>query len=239
MAVFKYDTILDDFLEIKIRCDNCNTDNTFSGIEKPDSIGMRSKHKCNCAKCKHIFNIELIDDGYIGKGEIKGLQQNNLLYVKGILFEYYHNMDFGMPDYINGKLMIQKSIDTIATATLEEDVRQYLYRLIFINEFSLMDAYIKSLIYKKIPHNTYKDISFQNTKKVAKFLKKEFNITIDIDILLLNAVETRNKMVHRNALTQEGKVITTSRQELNSILNHIDALIKNINEEFLNLEVNQ
>lgn len=192
---FDFEPIV-EFISIKWKCPNCDTKNeseSFS-VPSPDFSAETHHDSINseyyadyCSECGHEINVELYNGFYGGNLKVD-LDSDNILEINPGYpaddYEWYDKELFSATH--EDVLKILGKIDS-----LDEDIKSYLYRLLYANLITSMEAYLSDTLiryvteydeylrkftesYKPFKNQTFKtDEIFKRLDHLKDFVKGE------------------------------------------------------------------
>lgn len=154
MVYFEYE-ILTKSVKIKYRCPICNSEveSQWMAVPKPNyetenqgDSEVEIDYDCACPKCGHSIGIELVNGLYYGRVVIPELEEGQIIDTN-ILEEDddYNDPNYG---YYNEAYQILREIDP-----LPDDTKIKLYRLLYANAISYMEAYLSNTLKSMALHN--------------------------------------------------------------------------------------
>lgn len=239
MAEFYYEVNTCDQLKLRFSCDVCGTENLIRGINVPSKECIHCHHNYTCKKCGKIFNLDLLYGEIKGKGIIKELPNNQHIDCYNVHYEHWTDFDSGVFFFIDGKEIIESAIEEIET--LSNDVKQYMYRLLYINALSLLEGYVKNRI--RSADNNYFNKKYFRVSKNGVYLAKAINnicgSKIEGDPVLNSAYAKRTKIVHENAVIPYGDSEIVTKEDLLLLLSHVDTFAEIANKALTKWEMNK
>lgn len=82
--------------------------------------------------------------------------------------------------------------------------------------------------------NTVKQIVWHRLNDIQSFYRDVIDISFDVDRLVIDAINKRHHLVHRNGFDLEGNTISISDSDLNNLINIIDRFISDIDKKYTN-----
>lgn len=237
MAEFSFESNIGDRLTIRFDCDKCGEQIIEKGIEIPEDVGKDLHHKCNCKQCGTAFTIQLLSDGLNGKGVILELPKNYSIDCNNVHWEYCIGMDTSFFFLYDGRDIIETSLKEIES--LDDKVKQYLYRLIYVNMFSLLESFVKQKIKNKLQKSPEKFKVSQKGNYLASSLNEQLGEElIKEDEYLSKIYQYRNKIVHENAVLPYGDSVIVNHGDLSTLIEHVFVFAKQIDRVLSQMEVN-
>lgn len=197
MADFSINPIA-EYVILTFNCSACGTENQTDAlvVPIPDYSAENHRESINsedyeheCETCGTLFNISLYNGIYGGTGEILDLDDENILKVE----EEFPDEDI---DYDNLKYFDTNVKDTVEVLdkidSLDLASRKLLYRTLFANIISSMEAYLSDRLikkvlstekYKRLFTEKYKDFQDEKIK-----LSNLFSTFDNIDSLISNSL---------------------------------------------------
>ena len=172
MADFEYNPLA-EYITLKWRCPKCGTENESDAFSVPtpnyvaethhDSIESEWYEDC-CSNCDHCINIELYNGFYGGSLEVD-LNNEEVL---DIDVEYPEEDDAWYDKELFDTthadvLKVMEEIDSI-----DEDMKSYLYKLLYANLITSMEAYLSDTLIKYVTENEEYLRKFTETYKPFK-----------------------------------------------------------------------
>ena len=172
MADFEYNPLA-EYITLKWRCPKCGTENESDAFSVPtpnyvaethhDSIESEWYEDC-CSNCDHCINIELYNGFYGGSLEVD-LNNEDVL---DIDVEYPEEDDAWYDKELFDTthadvLKVMEKIDSI-----DEDMKSYLYKLLYANLITSMEAYLSDTLIKYVTENEEYLRKFTETYKPFK-----------------------------------------------------------------------
>lgn len=177
MISFDFNTIA-DFVVLKFTCPECGEFNETDALSvpTPDFTAETHHDSCNsedyehiCPKCGHLFDITLNNGFYGGDGEISDLGEDNSLSVK----EEFPDNDY--EEDLKSMFFDEHVIETIDVLDridcLDEPSRKLLYRTLYANIISSMEAYLSDKIISRVLSTTESKRKFVENYKGYNELK--------------------------------------------------------------------
>lgn len=257
---------MDDYLELSFKCKKCGYECKTEPLETPPVNETRDYYHV-CKNCGEKQQIHFRDMLQTAECDIIELPDSNLIGSKGVFIEYYLNYDIAWLQTLYGKEEWNEVLNQIDT--LSSKTRQFIYKLLYVNCFSTLDAYIKQKLYhvlskdeeaktkfieskqKRCPKNQRKQDSifllsefldknsFQNTRIIGHFLNNYFNLRIEENERLIQGYRKRNQIVHRNSIDIGGHPIIVTREELVSIMDEVLCYINEVDTKLSNYFTNR
>lgn len=219
MATFEFNPIA-DFIVLKFVCPFCGEENEtdalyiptpdFSAETHHDSVNSEDyEHLCH--KCDHLFEITLNNGFYGGDGDISDIDD-------GISVEE----DFPEEDYeeeyksVFFDEHVRETIDVLdKIEVLDESSKKLLYRTLYANVISSMEAYLSDRLIQKV-------LSSEETKRHFVENFKDFE---DVKISLSD--------IYENIENIESRI----KKSLREIIYHHLPRIRNIYKSTLNIDL--
>lgn len=172
MAEFEYHPLA-EYITLKWRCPKCGTENESDAFSVPtpnyvaethhDSIESEWYEDC-CSNCDHCINVELYNGFYGGTLEVD-LDNEEVL-----------NIDVEYPEeddaWYDKELFDATHADVIKVMekidSLDEDMKSYLYKLLYANLITSMEAYLSDTLIKYVTENDEYLRKFTETYKPFK-----------------------------------------------------------------------
>lgn len=172
MADFEYNPLA-EYITLKWRCPKCGTENESDAFSVPtpnyvaethhDSIESEWYEDC-CSNCDHCINIELYNGFYGGSLEVD-LNNEDVL---DIDVEYPEEDDA----WYDKELFDTTHADVIKVMekidSIDEDMKFYLYKLLYANLITSMEAYLSDTLIKYVTENDEYLRKFTETYKPFK-----------------------------------------------------------------------
>lgn len=172
MAEFEYNP-LSEYITLKWHCPNCSTENESDAFSVPtpnyvaethhDSIESEWYEDC-CSNCGHVINVELFNGFYGGTLEVD-LNNEDVL---DINIEYPEEEDA----WYDKELFDATHADVIKVMEkidgLDDDIKSYLYKLLYANLITSMEAYLSDTLIKYVTENEAYLRKFTETYKPFK-----------------------------------------------------------------------
>lgn len=172
MADFEYNPLA-EYITLKWRCPKCGTENESDAFSVPtpnyvaethhDSIESEWYEDC-CSNCDHCINIELYNGFYGGSLEVD-LNNEDVL---DIDVEYPEEDDA----WYDKELFDTTHADVIKVMekidSIDEDMKSYLYKLLYANLITSMEAYLSDTLIKYVTENEEYLRKFTETYKPFK-----------------------------------------------------------------------
>ena len=219
MATFEFNPIA-DFIVLKFVCPFCGEENEtdalyiptpdFSAETHHDSVNSEDyEHQCH--KCDHLFEITVYNGFYGGDGEISDIDE-------GVSVEE----DFPEEDYEEEYKSayfdehVRETIDVLdKIEVLDESSKKLLYRTLYANVISSMEAYLSDRLIQKV-------LSSEETKRHFVENFKDFE---DVKISLSD--------IYENIENIESRI----KKSLREIIYHHLPRIRNIYKSTLNIDL--
>ena len=157
MAEFEYNP-LTEYITIKWRCPMCGTENESDAFSVPTPNYVAETHHDSiesewyedyCSNCDHCINVELYNGFYGGTLEVD-LDNEEVL---DIDVEYPKEDDV----WYDKELFDATHADVIKVMekidSLDEDMKFYLYKLLYANLITSMEAYLSDTLIKYVTEN--------------------------------------------------------------------------------------
>lgn len=172
MAEFEYNPLA-EYITLKWRCPKCGTENESDAFTVPtpnyvaethhDSIESEWYEDC-CSNCGHCINVELYNGFYGGTLEVD-LDNEEVL-----------NIDVEYPEeddaWYDKELFDATHADVIKVMekidSLDEDMKSFLYKLLYANLITSMEAYLSDTLIKYVTENDEYLRKFTETYKPFK-----------------------------------------------------------------------
>lgn len=172
MADFEYNPLA-EYITLKWRCPKCGTENESDAFSVPtpnyvaethhDSIESEWYEDC-CSNCDHCINVELYNGFYGGTLEVD-LNNEEVL---DIDIEYPEEDDA----WYDKELFDTTHADVIKVMekidSIDEDMKFYLYKLLYANLITSMEAYLSDTLIKYVTENDEYLRKFTETYKPFK-----------------------------------------------------------------------
>ena len=219
MATFEFNPIA-DFIVLKFVCPFCGEENETDALYVPtpdfsaethhDSVNSEDyEHQCH--KCDHLFDITVYNGFYGGDGEISDIDE-------GVSVEE----DFPEEDYEEEYKSayfdehVRETIDVLdKIEVLDEVSKKLLYRTLYANVISSMEAYLSDRLIQKV-------LSSEETKRHFVENFKDFE---DVKISLSD--------IYENIENIESRI----KKSLREIIYHHLPRIRNIYKSTLNIDL--
>ena len=219
MATFEFNPIA-DFIVLKFVCPFCGEENETDALYVPtpdfsaethhDSVNSEDyEHQCH--KCDHLFEITVYNGFYGGDGEISDIDE-------GVSVEE----DFPEEDYEEEYKSayfdehVRETIDVLdKIEVLDEVSKKLLYRTLYANVISSMEAYLSDRLIQKV-------LSSEETKRHFVENFKDFE---DVKISLSD--------IYENIENIESRI----KKSLREIIYHHLPRIRNIYKSTLNIDL--
>lgn len=221
MASFDFNPIA-DYVILKFKCPQCGTENETEklAVPTPDLTAETHSESCNsdydeheCPECGTVFDIILSNGIGGGDGEINGLDDEySPEVIEGFseeeVYEDFKSMYFS--NHVRDTVEVLDQIDS-----LDEPYRKLLYRTLFANIISSMEAYLSDrLIQKVLSDAKYKR---QFTEKFKDFQNEKIPLT--------------------NLFSMMDKIDSHIRKSLREIIYHNLDRVKPIYKSVLNIDL--
>ena len=258
-----YSVIDDDYLNVSFRCVKCSRLIRREGIIPPDCEETLTD-SITC-KCGDKYDIQIVDKSTTGEIIVPQLPDDVVLEVEGILFEEYNDEDLSLLYNIINSVGFKITLNAIES--LDERVKDNLYRLLFIQLIANMDFYLREIITRKILNSpkytckyveykfkgskqerdisktsiakkTLKKESFQNMNNVIRILNDVLGICVPNNSFISEAVSKRNAFVHKNSMKKR-KEIKVTKEYLLSLKAETDSITQSVREKISELEVEE
>lgn len=157
MAEFEYNPLA-EYITIKWRCPMCGTENESDAFSVPTPNYVAETHHDSiesewyedyCSNCDHCINVELYNGFYGGTLEVD-LDNEEVL---DIDVEYPEEDDV----WYDKELFDATHADVIKVMekidSLDEDMKFYLYKLLYANLITSMEAYLSDTLIKYVTEN--------------------------------------------------------------------------------------
>ncbi len=157
MAEFEYNPLA-EYITIKWRCPMCGTENESDAFSVPTPNYVAETHHDSiesewyedyCSNCDHCINVELYNGFYGGTLEVD-LDNEEVL---DIDIEYPEEDDV----WYDKELFDATHADVIKVMekidSLDEDMKFYLYKLLYANLITSMEAYLSDTLIKYVTEN--------------------------------------------------------------------------------------
>lgn len=172
MAEFEYNPLA-EYITLKWHCPKCGTENESDAFSVPtpnyvaethhDSIESEWYEDC-CSNCDHCINVELYNGFYGGTLEVD-LNNEEVL---DIDIEYPEEDDA----WYDKELFDTTHADVIKVMekidSIDEDMKFYLYKLLYANLITSMEAYLSDTLIKYVTENDEYLRKFTETYKPFK-----------------------------------------------------------------------
>lgn len=221
MASFEFSPIA-DYVVLKFDCPECGEYNETDALSVPAPNYMAETHhdSCNsedfehiCPNCEHQFDITLNNGFYGGDGEISDLGEKDRLSVEEEFPDNDYEEDFKsmfFDEHVRETIDVLDKIDC-----LDESSRKLLYRTLYANIISSMEAYLSDKIISRVLSSIDSKRKFVENYKGYKELK-------------LSLSDIYNKMDNIDSY-----IIKTLRD----IIYHNLPVVKNIYKAALGIEI--
>jgi len=206
MASFEFSPIA-DFVVLKFKCPNCGEYNETEALSVPipDYSAETHHDSCSsefyeqeCPECGQGFEITLNNGIYGGDGEISDIDED-----EGVEVEEDYNEDFFDEDFdkeyktVFFDEHVQETVDILDKIEhLDENSKKLLYRILYANIISSMEAYLSDRLIQKVLS------SEENKRKFVENFKDFENIKISIADIYKNTenIELRIKKTLREII---------------------------------------
>lgn len=177
MASFEFSPIA-DYIVLKFTCPECGEYNKTDALSvpTPDFTAETHHDSCNsegfehiCPNCGHQFDITINNGFYGGDGEIADLGEEDGLSVEEEFPDNDYEEDFKsmfFDEHVREAIDVLDRIDC-----LEESSRKLLYRTLYANIISSMEAYLSDKIISRVLSSTDSKRKFVENYKGYKELK--------------------------------------------------------------------
>lgn len=156
MAFFEFNPIA-DFIVLKFKCPECGDFNETDALSVPIPDFMAETHhdSCNsedyehvCPNCEHLFDITINNGIYGGDGEISDINEDDGLTVEEEFPDTDYEEDYKselFDDHVRETIDVLDKIDH-----LDETSQKLLYRTLFANIISSMEAYLSDKLISQV-----------------------------------------------------------------------------------------
>lgn len=219
MASFEYNPIA-EFVSLRFTCPDCGEEciseafsvpsPDFSAENHSDSINSES-YETECQHCGHQFEVSLYTGIYGGEGEISDV--DGLLQVEE---EFADNDDYEdeYQEWYNAThTEVEKAIDAIEE--LPEEIRTYLYRLLYTNAITSMETFLGDTLKREVLNSD--DMVRKFVENYIPFKKIEIKLS--------------------NLFTKKDRIKNDIQEELSSLLYHDLGKIKPIYKAILGIDL--
>lgn len=155
MAYFEFNPIA-NFVVLRFKCPECGHDNETDAlyVPSPDFTAENHRDSCNsedyeheCPNCEHLFEITLNNGIYGGDGEIVDVE--DIMSVEeefpGEEDDYEESKSSFFDEHVKDTIDVLDQIDS-----LDEKSRKLLYRTLYANLISSMEAYLSDRLIRKV-----------------------------------------------------------------------------------------
>ena len=173
MASFEFNPIA-DFVVLRFKCPECGHDNETDAlyVPMPDFTAENHSDSCNsedyeheCPNCEHLFEITLNNGIYGGDGEITdvedGLSVEEEFPDNEDDYEEYKSTFFD--EHVKDTIEVLDKIDV-----LDERSRKLLYRTLYENVISSMEAYLSDRLIQKCCHQKRQNENLSRGSRIIK-----------------------------------------------------------------------
>ena len=171
MASFDFNPIA-DYVVLKFKCPECGTENETDALSvpTPDFAAENHRDSCNydeyeheCSNCGHIFDITINNGIYGGDGEISDVDDVSVEeeFPEDDYYEEFKSSFFD--EHVVETIDVLDKIDA-----LDEISRKLLYRTLYANVISSMEAYLSDRLIQKV-------LSSEDNKRLFVENFKDFN----------------------------------------------------------------
>lgn len=205
MASFEFSPIA-DFVVLKFTCPKCGESNETDALSVPvpDFTAETHHDSCNsedfehvCPNCGCLFAITLSNGIYGGDGEISDLGEEDRLSVE----EYFPDNDYEeelksifFDEHVKETIDVLDKIDC-----LDETYRKLLYRTLYANIISSMEAYLSDRIISRVLSSPESKRRFVETYKGYKEFKLSLSdIYKKIDNIDSCIIKTLRGIIYHN-----------------------------------------
>ena len=156
MAFFEFNPII-DYVVVRFKCPECDTWNETDALSVPipdftadthsDSVNSEI-YEHECSNCGHLFDIAINNGMYGGDGEIPDVNDEDEIFVKeGFPEENYEEeyKSLFFDEHVKETIDVLDEIDS-----LNETSRKLLYRTLYANVISSMEAYLSDRLIQKV-----------------------------------------------------------------------------------------
>lgn len=174
MADFEYNPLA-EFITLKWRCPNCGTENESDAFSVPTPNFSAETHHDSiesewyedyCSNCDHGINVKLYNGFYGGTLEVDINDED----VLDIDVDYPEEND----EWYDKDLFDATHDDAIKVLekieTLDDDIKSYIYRLLYANLITSMEVYLSDTLIKYVTENDEYLRKFTETYKPFKKL---------------------------------------------------------------------
>lgn len=176
MATFGYNPI-SDYLVIEVKCPECGEIMGYSiDVPSPDFSADTHRESCNyneeefvCENCGFEFSVDLCNGIFGGDGEIHGIEDE---YLVGVHEHYPEDDDLDIPDDFLSEFIdphVNEINETLSKLdVLDEPTRSLLYRNLFANVISCLEAYLSDTAISRIKNSPYYKRRFVENSEAFK-----------------------------------------------------------------------
>ncbi|MBP8777755.1 MAG: hypothetical protein KBH23_07205, partial [Bacteroidaceae bacterium] len=156
MASFNFNPIV-DYVVLKFNCPECGTENETDALSvpMPDFSAENHRDSCNdenyehqCPNCEHIFDIIINNGMYGGDGEISDVDDEEGVFVEECFAEEDYDEEYKSSFFDEHVVETIDVLDKIDI--LDETSRKLLYRTLYANVISSMEAYLSDRLIQTI-----------------------------------------------------------------------------------------
>lgn len=222
MARFDFSPIA-DYVTLKFKCPECGTVNETDAFPVPlpdftadnhsDSC-MSEDYEYECEGCEKVFEIALYNGICGGDGEISDLDDEDLLKVNEEFpdddMDYEESKSIYFNNHVRDTVEVLNKIDN-----LDEASRNLLYRTLFANIISSMEAYLSDRLIQKV----------LSTEKYKRMFTEKFKDFEDERIPL------------SNLFSMLDKIDSHIQKKLREIIYHNLPRVKNIYKSVLDINL--
>lgn len=177
-------------IRLYFKCEGCQNEIALYDIEcpaitfehpEPDDLNDGTSHKtCSCKYCGHLYEVDLNNRYGAGMGTIKGLSENASVYVvnqESIDTVFQEKIQDQYSHIVNQCYDADKMLQEIDPLIINEETRQYLYKLIYVSFIACMEEYLYFTIINLITlSEDNKDAFGANAEKIRRKIENELLI---------------------------------------------------------------
>lgn len=178
-----------DAIRLYFKCEECSNEIVLYDIEcpastfehpKPGDLHDGTSHKtCSCKYCGHLYEVDLNNRYGAGIGTIKGLSENASVYVveqESIDTICHEKIQDQYAHIVNQCDHADRMLQEIDPLIINEETRQYLYKLIYVSFIACMEEYLYFTLINLITLNEEnKDAFGANEEKIRRKIEKELH----------------------------------------------------------------
>ena len=114
-----------------------------------------------------------------------------------------------------------------------------LKRLANQNKFKVQKVTVEFALNNSVPNliiDAMKRMVWHRLNDIQVFYKEVLGIPFELERDVINAINKRHHLVHRNGFDFEGNTVPVNDEELRTLISMIDEFISNIDEKYINLQ---